>query len=349
MIAPRLVVSALFAVSLAAAGAPAAAAQWYVSNEFGIVRDPIDEEAADEHEYVVHVERSPSLETRTLYRDSEAVGRTELEYVDGRLLVRRRYLDEELEATEYFRYWADGTLRVVRHIAERGATVEYRYRNGRLDEEWLLAGATAERTRYDAAGRIVARTRWEDDELVEREEREYWGGDADDPLRRVVVVADGTETVSRYDESGRLLGSSVAADGEIASDRTRVFEGGLLVEEREQSGGVTKVWRYAYDGDELVEERFFEDGELVKVTDYRVEGFTRLETLHRDGDPALRVYYDGRERAREEVVRGGEVVRTRTFAAPAGGEGEDRDADAGGGAAPGEAATGDDPDPEAGP
>ncbi|MFW5744037.1 MAG: hypothetical protein ACOC2D_12250 [Spirochaetota bacterium] len=348
MIARRLVVSAMFAVSLAAGGAPPATAQWYLSNEFGIVRDPVDEEAVDEHEYVMHVERSPSLETRTLYRDSEAIGRTELEYVDGRLLVRRRYRHEELEAAEYFRYWADGTLRVVRRVAERGSTVEYRYRDGRLDEEWLLAGAAAERTRYDAAGRIVARARWEDDELVEREEREYWGEDADDPLRRVVVVADATETVSRYDESGRLLGSSVTAGGEIASDRTRVFEDGLLVEEREQSGGVGKVWRYAYDGDELIEERFFEDGELVKVTDYRLEGFTRMETLHRDGEPALRVYYDGRDRAREEVVRDGEVIRTRTFAAPAGG-GEDRDADADPGAAPGEAGTRDGPDPEAGP
>lgn len=326
MIARRLVAATLFAVSVAAAGAPAVAAQWYVSNQFGIVRDPIDEEVAGEYEYVVHVERSRSIEIRTLYENAEAVERTELEYAEGRLLARRRYRGGELRTTEYFRYWADGTLRVVRRISERGATVEYRYRGGRLDEEWLVAGATTERTRYDAAGRIASRSRWEEDELVEREEREYWGEGSDDPLRRVVVVADGSETVSRYDESGRLLGSSVARDGEVASDRTRVFEDGLLVEEREHSGGVTKVWRYSYDGDELVEERFFEDDELVKITDYRVEGFSRLETLYRDGEQALRVYYDGRERAREEVVRDGEVIRTRSFGTPTAGDDDDPEA-----------------------
>ena len=324
MTASRLVATALVAVSFASFGARVVAAQWYVSNEFGVVRDPIDEAAADEYEYVVHLERSPSIEVRTLYRDSEPVERAELEYAEGQLLVRRRYRGEALFATEYFRYWGDGALRVVRRIAERGATVEYRYRDGRLVEEWLVAGGSTERTRYDAVGRIVSRTSWEAEELVEREEREYWGDAADDPLRRVVVFADGTETVSRYDESGRLLGSSVARDGEVASDRTRVFEGGLLVEEREQSDGVTKVWRYAYEGDDLVEERYLEDGDLVKVTDYRVEGFTREETLYRDGEEALRIFYDGRDRVREEVIRDGEVIRTRTFDAPgteAGGEG----------------------------
>lgn len=316
----RLAATGLLAASLVAVGAPAVAAQWFVSNEFGIVRDAIDETAVADHEYVVHVERSPSLEVRTLYREAEPFERIELEYGEGVLLARRRYRGEALLTTEYFRYWADGTLRVVRRIAERGATVEYRYRDGRLDEEWLVAGRSTERTRYDAAGRVVSRTRWRDGELVEREEREYWGDDADDPVRRVVVFADGSETVSRYDETGRLLGSSVARDGEVASDRTRVFEDGLLVEEREQSGGVAKVWRYLYEGDELVEERYLEDGELVKVTDYRVEGFTRVETLYRDGEEALRISYDGRDRVREEVVRDGEVIRTRTFGEPEAGE-----------------------------
>jgi antitoxin component YwqK of YwqJK toxin-antitoxin module len=295
-----------------------ASSQWYLSNEFGVVREEIDEEKVDELEYVVRVERSAALEVQTLYHESKPVERTELEYAEGRLRSRRSYRDGELVATDYFRYWADGTLRLVRRIAERGGTIEYRYRDGRLDEEWLIRSTETEQTVYDAVGRIAERVRREDGELVERETREYWGDSPEDALRRVVVFAGGTETVSRYDESGRLLGSSVARDGEVAADRTRVYEDGLLVEEREQTEGVVKVWRYEYEDDQLVTERYLEDGELVKRTEYRVDGYTRLETLYRGGEEALRVYYRDRERAVEEVVRAGEVVRTRSFAATGG-------------------------------
>lgn len=309
----------VLATTLCLAVGPVSAAQWYEANEFGVTSDEIAESAIGEYEYVVHVERSASLEVHTLFHDARAVERSELEYDGGTLRSRRRYVDDALVSTEHYRYWADGSLRVVRRIASGGASVEYRYREGRLEEEWVFSESSSVHTRYDEAGRLVERTTREDDGVVERETRSYWGEAPDAPLSEVVVFADGERTVNRYDESGRLLGSSVARDGEVSSDRIRVYEEGRLVEEREQREGVTLVWRYEYEGDELVTERSYEDGVLVKLIDYAREEFTRVESVYRDGDEALRVYYDGRDRVREEVVRDGEIIRTRTFGPPGGG------------------------------
>lgn len=306
--APTLFVTLM---ALSAAVSPVLAAQWHVSDEHGVVRDSIDEDARDEYDYVMRIDRDGSAETHTLYHEGEPIERTELEYADGRLRVRRFFRDGESVATEYFAYWGDGSLRNVRRVSERGTTVEYRYRDGRLTEEWVTTGEAVEVVRYDKLGRVVERTLRADGDVLERETREYWGPATEDTIRRVVVVADGAETVYRYDESGRLLGSSVARGGAVESDRTRIFEDGQLVEEREEIDGVLKVWRYEYEGDELARERIYEDGALVKVTEYGGEVYTRTERLYRDGAEVLRVYYRGQERMLEEVIRDGEVVRTR--------------------------------------
>ena len=282
------------------------------------MREEIADEETDRYEYVLRVDRSATGEVRTLFREGAQVQRAELELADGLLVGRRVYRGEELAVTEHYRYWSDGSLRSVRSVSERGAEVEYRYRDGRLEEEWAMRGEVVEHTSYDRAGCIVSRVRRESGEVTEREQREYWGEGADDPLRRVVVIADGEETVRRYDEEGRLLGSSTARDGEVATDRTRIFEDGVLVEEREQTEGALRVWRYEYEDERLVRERYLENGELVRITSYPAEGsYTRVETLYRSGEPALRVSYEDQPRVLEEVIRGGEVIRTRTIQAGA--------------------------------
>jgi antitoxin component YwqK of YwqJK toxin-antitoxin module len=291
-------------------------ADWYASDQHGVLGERIDEEQRDEHEYVVQVERDNATETRTLFAGEATVERTVLEYADGQLVTRRTYRGEEIVSTEHFRYWRDGSLRRVRVVSERGGTVEYRYRDGRLREEWITREQSRELIRYDELGRVARRTRWENDELVERETREYWGPSPDDPVRTVVLVADGRETVRRYDESGRLQGTSTSRDGTVESDRNRRFENGKLVEEREESNGIVRLWQYEYEGDELAIERYLEDGNLVKVTEHGVGAHSRVETLYRDGDAVLRVYYQDRDRVEEQVIREGEVVRTRRFDAP---------------------------------
>ncbi|MFW6293231.1 MAG: hypothetical protein ACOC7V_13030 [Spirochaetota bacterium] len=316
---PRELLGFVLAATVFVAASPvAAASEWHASDRFGVVRDPIAEDELDDYEYAVFVERSGTTETQTLHFAGEPIRRSVIEYagwgdVEPRPARRIVTEDGELVATEHFRYWADGSLRSVRTVGARGATVEYRYLLGRLHEEWVQSSDAVDRTTYDRLGRILGRTRWEADEIVERETRTYWGESAADTVKEIAVVVDGVETLRRYDEAGRLLGTSTARAGAVESDRTRVFEGDLLVEEREQSDGVERVWRYEYEDDMLAVERYFEDDDLVKLTDYSHEDYTRIETLYRGGEPALRVYFRGQSRVIEEVIRDGEIVRTRDF------------------------------------
>ncbi len=307
--------SAITACLLTALGSLALTAgeQWHVSDEHGSVREAIPETDRERYEYVVRVERAGAIETQTWFAGGDVVERTELEYADGRLVSRRIHRDGELAASEEYRYWSDGSLRLVRRTGERDTTVEYRYHDGRLDEEWILRPTSHERIRYDEVGRIVTRTRWSGDEIVERESREYWGPSARDAVRRVVVTEVDRETVSRYDESGRLLGSSVSRDGTVESDRIRVFEDGRVVEEREERGGVMRVWRYEYENGTLRRERHLENDSLVRIIVHTEGDVTRVESLYRDGEETLRISFRGEERVREEIIRDGEVIRTRTF------------------------------------
>lgn len=293
-----------------------AAAQWYESDESGVTRAPVQEGDRAHHDYVLHVERTTGLEVQTLYHLDDPVRRTELEYDGERLVSRRTYRNDELEATEHLRYWADGSLRLIRRIGDRGTSVEYRYHDGRLTEEWIDSGSSREQLVYDVAGRLEERTRWAGEEIVERETREYWGDGADDRIRRMVVASRDRDTTYRYDESGRLLGSSVSLDGALDLERSRRYEDGLLVEEREERGGVERVWRYEYDDDGILrQERISENDRLVRVVDHLVaeQEYTRVERLYRDGAEILRAYYRGEDRLLEEVMRDGEVVRTRQF------------------------------------
>ncbi len=293
-----------------------ASAEWYESDESGVTRSPVEEGDRAHHDYLLHVERSAGLEVQTLYHHDDPVRRTELEYDGERLVSRRIYRNDRLEATEHLRYWADGSLRLIRRIGDRGTSVEYRYHDGRLMEEWIDAGSSREHLAYDEVGRLEERTHWDGEDILERETREYWGDLADDRMRRMVVASRDGETTYRYDESGRLLGSSVSLDGALDLERSRRYEDGLLVEEREERDGVARVRRYEYDDDGILrQEQISEDGRLLRVVDHLAveREYTRVETLYRDGAEILRVYYHGEDRLLEEVIRDGGVVRTRRF------------------------------------
>ena len=72
-------------------------------------------------------------------------------------------------------------------------------------------------------------------------------------------------------------------------------------------------WRYEYAADgALQREEYRVKGALVKVTRQGPDG-TRTEELYREGQPFLRISYEGEEKIREEVLAGGEVVRVREY------------------------------------
>ncbi len=290
-----------------------AVAQWYESDRFGIAGERIDEDAPESYEYSLFVERSVDSEERSLFQRGVLQEIALLQFVNDRLQSVERRVGDEIVETETYRYWRDGSLRSVVQETDVGRRIEYRYRDGSLYQEWANAPGSSERIDYDSVGRSILRVLWLDNVEAERETREYWGPGSGDPLRTVTLVADGTETVRSYDEMGRLLGSSTTAAGEVQSRIIRVFENGLLVEERDEQSDPQRLWRYTYEGDLLVGEHYFEDEEIVRSTRYDSDEADRVESIYTNGEAGLRVYYVNERRIREELLRNGEVIRTRRF------------------------------------
>ena len=140
-----------------------------------------------------------------------------------------------------------------------------------------------------------------------------------------------------YDERGRLTSERVEESGNLVSELIRTFGEEFLVLEVETGGDGERRWEYQYT-EEGERERvaYREDGQLVEVRylvldpddvpeDVQAD---RMTELFNRGEPILRIYYQGRQRLREEVIRNGVVIRTREFTPTAEGNSsaEDRDA-----------------------
>jgi hypothetical protein len=267
-----------------------------------------------------------------LFSDGEFIELWEFIY-EGELLVAREVVGpgDVLMYRETYSYWRDGTLRAI--VKEEGSQVrtEYRYRDGRLEEEWVSRPGEAERFEFDSGGRLVIRELHVGDELAEQEVRLYWAADSASVLKEVVVSEGDRITRRGYDERGRLTSEQVEESGRIIRELTRVFAEDLLVREVETDSRGQRSWEYAYTEEgERERETYREDGELVEVTHLVLAAdqapADRMVELFNRGQAVLRVYYEGQTRTREEVIRDGEVIRTREFAQNAAADNEeDRD------------------------
>lgn len=261
----------------------------------------------------------------TFYSDGSVSELWQYHY-DGPALVRRDAYgpDGELIYHETYAYWRDGSLRST--VREQGSDsrTEYRYRHGRLEEEWVSRPGESERFEFDTAGRLAVRERFAGDELQEQEVRIYTGPQSDALLQHVIVSAGDDVTRRDYDDHGRLVTETVEQSSVVTRKLTRVFRDDLLVSETETEGGGVKRWDYAYDENgERTQTSYREDGELVEVETIVLgpdaAPADRMTELYHRGEPVLRVYYDGQLRLREEVIRDGEVVRVREFSSASGG------------------------------
>lgn len=254
-----------------------------------------------------------------LYADGALTEERTYTYENDRLLRRSvRDPSGELLYTETYSYWRDGTLRSLVKEEQSSVRTEYRYKEGRLEEEWISRPGSSQRFRFDPAGRLVIRERFADGELVEQEVRRYWGASADSLIREVVISEGENEIRRGYDERGRLVSERVEEGGTVVRELTREFQEDLLVAEVEENRGGTLRWDYRYgEDDELERVEFREDGLLVEV-EYRTLNeedapAERMVELYRRGEPILRVYYRGQERIWEDVIQDGEVIRRREF------------------------------------
>ena len=283
--------------------------------------------------------RNGGLENRTVRRD-DGVLLHETRYSGGALTERWEYHYEgslltsrevfgqadELLYRESYSYWGTGTLRAIVKEEQAEIRTEYRYKDGRLEEEWVSRPGESERFEFDGAGRLVIRELFADEELTEQEVRLYWGADSGSLLKQVVVSSGERITRRGYDERGRLISERVEESGSLVSELVRTFGEEFLVLEVETDGDGERRWEYQYT-EEGERERvaYREDGQLVEVRYLVLDASDlpdevqadRMTELFNRGEPILRIYYEGQQRLREEVIRNGEVIRTREFTATA--------------------------------
>ena len=336
---------------------PACPADLYWSNAVGIQGELLRSDEPDPPAYILEVSTSGGAEVRRLLNSGQEIRRTEIvrdgttatertyeesHYSEGALTERWEFgYHRDLLTTrevfgptdaliyrETYSYWRDGTLRSIVKEEQSEVRTGYRYRDGRLEEEWISRPGEAERFEFDSAGRLAIRERFADEDLIEQEVRLYWASDSGSLLKEVIVSAGDEITRRGYDDRGRLTSERVEESGLLVRELVRTFGDDFLIGEEEVDGEGRRRWEYEYTTDgERERETYFEDDDLVEIS-HLILGpeqspADRMVELFNRGKAVLRVYYEGQLRVMEEVIRDSEVIRTREFSRSAAADAED--------------------------
>ena len=232
-----------------------------------------------------------------------------------------------LTATEEYDLTSSGRLRGFSHTpadrplsdgpagavaaaaAAAGTSVDFLFFRGELIEERRRAGDAEVILRF-RGGEPLATEQWQGERLIST------GG-----AGARIDHAAATRTETTLDDAGRV-------ESEQVYDVAAGEDGARLIEERRYryraDGSVLSLQvigpagreavDYEFDDDgRLVRERVRRRGRLVRVTSYPSPE-VRVVEVHAEGDTVLRVTWRGDEPIREELLRGGEVVRTRELA-----------------------------------
>lgn len=252
-----------------------------------------------------------------LYSAGDLIESSSYEYEDDRL-ASRTVTDAGggVQFTERYSYWRDRTLRSIVKTDESKTRTEYRYRDGRLEEEWVSSPGRSERFEFDPAGRLVIRELFIEDDLAEQEVRVYWAEGSAALLKQVVISAGDDVTRRSYDDRGRLVHERVERLDATIRELDRVFDGDLLVSEAETDGDGSRSWTYEYDEESVRSTTTYrEAGQVIEVTYFALDETdspaNKMTELYNRGVPVLRIYYEDETRLREDVIRDGEVIRSR--------------------------------------
>ncbi len=254
--------------------------------------------------------------------------RAVLTYSGGMLRRIQRYDGAgTLTATENYELTSSGRLRGFSHTpagaaatgatgALAGTSLGFLFHRGELVEERRRTGDAEVIERF-RGGEQLAAERWRGEQLVSERSA---GARIDHP--------GGTRTDTTVDDAGRVESERVydITDGEDArllEERTYGYrdDGTVLsVQVIGASGTETVDYQFGDDG-RLVREQVRRRGRLVRVVTY-LSPDERVVEVHAAGGTVLRVLWRDGEPIREQLLRGGEVVRSRDLApdtAPGGG------------------------------
>jgi YD repeat-containing protein len=215
-------------------------------------------------------------------------------YRDRRLSLVQ-VLDERRQPiySEHYGYTPEGMLReVVREGSEEGSRlISWRYHNGSLVEERIADQGILIISRYDPEGRLVRWEHWKDQGQIEQK---IWEYDGRQRFPRYVLELNydtGSRVEKIYNTAGRLT-------------------------EKRHEGDETERWELTYDREgELARELYYRNDVLVKSMIYS-DRESWYEEFYRQSEPFLRIYYSRGEKVKEEFIRDGQVVRSRSEESP---------------------------------
>lgn len=228
-----------------------------------------------------------------------------------------------LLATDSYELTAAGRLRRFTRIPAGGGggagppvALGLVFRAGALIEERHGAG-DAELIVRAAGGAEYAREEWAGERLLAARRPAPGGPGAETSFDGRAETR--SETV--HDARGRptlvrvYAAPAAGAGGALLEEqRYRYHPDGTLASLEVAGERGLETYRYAYDGAGLrVREEYRRRGRLLRVTTFPAPG-ERVEEVYGADGTVLRVFWRNRTREREEVLRAGEVIRTRDLA-----------------------------------
>jgi len=251
------------------------------------------------------------------YKSGELSQKSIFTYSAGRLM-RMRAVDgagAQIYAEEYL-YATNGSLRQVVRTGSPGEVTSSSFVAGPagLSEERVHGVDANYVVRYDVQGRVEDREERRGTALVSREDFTYQGDGDALAHSTLSLPADSTVVERTYDDGGLLATETTTTKGAVVlqDTYTRDEKGQVTVKVRRGPLGI-ESWKYTRDDAGVVKrEQYSLRGSIVKVTLYG-EKSQRVEELYANGEVVLKVYYDGDTRLKEQVYKGGVLLRERTF------------------------------------
>ncbi|GAB1454958.1 hypothetical protein MASR2M48_02580 [Spirochaetota bacterium] len=280
---------------------------------------------------------SGGLLSREAYSEGSVLTEERLYDDEGRLRLERQFFDEgNVEETTY--QYASGRLqsKTTSRTGEESSSMVYVYApGGRLasvrDSRDLSFGYSSspmggqsfwregkdglELRSYDQAGRLVRVSVYVDAVLKSQESREWQDGTL---IQSIVEKDDGTKNTTSYAAEGVAAGLvtslSIELNGIVQSLVKRDYDfKGRLERVETIANGQVRSSTYEYDSDDTLKiTKTFVDGLIESIVSYE-SPLVHTEELYSRGVAFVRVRYEDGRRVLEEILKDGQVVRSRRF------------------------------------
>lgn len=289
--------------------------EWYRSTASGIPGNLLRSAGPEQIGWSLSIERSDEREIRNLFLDGDRQS-SAIFYRRNGLLIAREELDSDgtvFSRVEYA-YDKDGNPRAIYIGADENPTamnyVETHTRvsaDGSINRHSSGSEGDWRVTDLNTSGKPLSRTTLQSGAVVEESQ---WIRNEDGSLREEVHQIGNEVQRKRFDTAGRLLEETLTRNESVILMRMYTWSGDNLVRVEEIGEGRTVVREMKWSGERIVNELRKVDGIPVSQTVWKSPE-ERVETLFRDGEAIIRVFWLDDIRVKEEFLRDGQIVRVR--------------------------------------